>query len=209
MSRDRLEAVCLGAVLLVLAWSMIHPYEWLNWLLEVMPVLIGIPALWLLRRNSLRFTSLLTCLLALHMIVLIVGGHYSYARVPLFDWIRDAWHLSRNHYDRVGHFIQGFVPAFITREVILRKSVMRRGKLLSTLTVAGPMMVSAVYEIVEWLSAVALGSSADDFLGTQGDPFDTDKDMFMALLGAMVVVWMLQGLHDRFLARESGQPVRG
>jgi len=137
---------------------------------------------------------------AVHAVILCVGGHWTYARVPLGDWARDTFHLARNPYDRLGHVAQGFVPAILLREVLLRTSPLRPGGWLFTLVTGFCLGISGAYELVEWLAAVLLGSGADDFLGTQGDPWDTQSDMFCALLGAIAAQLLLSRLHDRQIA---------
>ena len=139
-------------------------------------------------------------LIALHMIVLMIGGHYTYAEVPLFNWIRDIFATGRNSYDKVGHFAQGFVPALIAREFLLRKSALTKGKLLFFIVVCICLAISAAYELVEWGVSEATGSAGDAFLGTQGDIWDTQKDMFTALIGAVVALVTLSRVHDRALA---------
>jgi putative membrane protein len=144
---------------------------------------------------------LLCCLLALHAFVLILGGHYTYARTPLGDWLRDLFGLSRNPYDRIGHFVQGFVPAILVRELLVRLSPLRGSRWLAPLVVCACLAFSALFEMIEWWSAVIGGSAADDFLATQGDVWDTQWDMFLALVGAICSLLALSRLHDRQLAR--------
>lgn len=189
----------LGAVLLLLGWSAIGPHDRFTWLLEVAPVLIGIP---ILLTTFARFplTPLLYTLLALHGAILIVGGHYTYAEVPLGFWIQDAFGLVRNHYDRIGHFAQGFVPAIVARELLLRLSPLHVGKWLFFLVLCVCLACSAFYELIEWWVAAATGSAAEAFLGTQGDPWDTQWDMFLALIGAILAQLIFSRLHDRQLA---------
>ena len=189
-------AALLGAVLLLLGWSSIGPHDRFTWFLEVAPVLVGIP---ILLSTFARFplTPLLYTLLAAHAAVLIVGGHYTYAEVPLGFWIQDAFGLARNHYDRIGHFVQGFVPAILARELLLRLTPLRVGKWLFFLVVCVCLAFSAFYELVEWWVAAATGSVAEAFLGTQGDPWDTQWDMFLALIGAATAQLLLSRLHDR------------
>ena len=189
--------VIVGAVFI---WSGIHPHDYFTWFLEVVPAVLAAPILFFTRRRF-RFTALVYFLIAIHMMILFVGGHYTYAEVPLFNWIRDAFHLARNHYDRLGHFAQGFVPAMIARELLLRTSPLQRGKWLSFLVVCVCMAISAAYELFEWRVAVATGSAADAFLGTQGDPFDTQNDMAMALIGAISALLVLSRVHDGELAK--------
>ncbi len=196
----RLPAALLVAVLAVLAWSGLGPRDRATWLMEVAPVLLALP---LLAATWRRFplTPLLYALLALHAAVLCVGGHYTYAEVPLGFWARDALGLSRNHYDRLGHLMQGFVPALVARELLLRTSPLRPGRWLAALVTSVALAISAAYELVEWLAATLLGQGADAFLGTQGDPWDTQWDMFLALLGAILAQALLARAQDRALAR--------
>lgn len=182
----------------VLAWSGIHPKDRFTWFLEVAPVFVGLPLLiWTWRRFP--FTPLAYGLMALHGMVLMVGGHYTYAQMPLFDWIRDAYGLSRNHYDRLGHVAQGCFPAIVAREILLRASPLRQGGWLFFLTTCVCLAISACYEMVEWWVAVASGDEAVAFLATQGDVWDTQWDMFLALLGALSSQLILGRWHDRQL----------
>lgn len=203
MDRDaRLHLTFLGVYLLALLVSAIQPYDYYTWLLEVAPSLIALPIL-LLTYRRFRLSNVLYGLITFHALVLILGGHYTYARVPLGEWARDAFDLSRNHYDRFGHFVQGVTPVIVAREIVLRRSDLRRGALLSILCVCAALAVSAVYELVEWVAAVASGSAATEFLGTQGDPWDTQKDMGMALLGALFALFALARWHDASVSRRS------
>ena len=186
-------------VLGLLVLSGIHPYERSTWLMEVAPILIAAPVLvWSWRRWPL--TSLLYVLIALHAVILLVWGAYTYARVPLGFWVQDLFHLARNPYDRLGHFAQGFVPALIAREIFLRRGIVRSRGWSATLAVAVALSISLLYELVEWGAALALGQGADAFLGTQGDPWDTQSDMAMALVGALGAMFLLARWHDRQLA---------
>ena len=169
-----------------------------TWFLETVPVMIGIPML-LASYRSFPLTPLLYRLLALHAVILIVGGHYTYAEVPLFNWIRDTFELSRNHYDRIGHLAQGFVPAILAREILLRLSPLRPGDWLFLTVTSICLAFSAFYEIMEWWVALASEEAAEAFLGTQGDAWDTQWDMFLALIGAMTAQLTLGPLHDRQL----------
>ncbi|KUO72026.1 MAG: hypothetical protein APF81_02735 [Desulfosporosinus sp. BRH_c37] len=182
----------------VMIWSVINPKDLFTWFLEVFPALIGLIVL-TLTYNRFRLTNLVYFLILVHAIILIVGGHYTYAEMPLFNWIKDIFHLTRNYYDRLGHFAQGFIPAIIVREILLRKSGLKRGKLLSYVIVSICLSISALYELIEWGVAEATGSAADAFLGTQGDVWDTQWDMFMALLGATISLVSMSNLHDKFL----------
>ena len=192
------HASLLILVLAVLIWSGIHPKDRMTWAMEVAPVVIGL-ALLLPTYRRFTLTPLLYGLIAFHCVILMIGGKYTYAEVPLFNWLRDTYDLTRNHYDRVGHFVQGFVPAILVRELLLRTSPLRPGKWLFTIVVCGCLAFSAFYELIEWQAAVALGSGADAFLGTQGDPWDTQKDMALALLGSILGQVLLGRVHDRQL----------
>jgi putative membrane protein len=190
----------LGAGLALLALSGWSPHDRFTWVLEVAPILIAVPILVATYRRF-RLTPLAYRLIFFHALILMVGGHYTYAEVPIGIWFRDAFGLARNHYDRLGHLAQGFVPAIVTREILLRRSPLQRGKLLFTLVTAVCLAVSALYELVEWRVAVATGEAATAFLGTQGDPWDTQWDMFMALVGALLAQLTLPRVHDRQLSR--------
>jgi putative membrane protein len=188
-----------GVVLLALLASGVRPYDRATWLMEVAPVLIALPILWhTLERFPL--TRLLYVLIAVHALVLIVGGAYTYARVPAGFWVRDLLGLDRNPYDKLGHFAQGFVPAMVAREIFSRLGVVRSGAWRAFLVVCVVLAVSASYELIEWGAALALGQGADEFLGTQGDPWDTQSDMFMALIGSVSALALLSHWHDRQLA---------
>ena len=182
----------------VLIWSAIAPYDRLTWWLEVAPALI---ALVLLAITWQRFplTTLLYVLILIHSLILMVGGHYTYARVPAFDWLRDTFELSRNHYDRVGHLAQGFIPAMVARELLLRLTPLQRDGWLFFLVLCVCLAISAVYELIEWGAAMALGGSAEEFLALQGDEWDTQKDMALAGIGALAAQLGLARLHDRQL----------
>jgi putative membrane protein len=202
---DRIPAAMLAAVLAVLVASGIGPRDRLTWLMEVAPVLVAVPIL-IATRRRFPLTPLLYVIAALHAAILCVGGHYTYAEVPLGFWVRDALGLARNHYDRLGHLAQGFVPALVAREVLLRRSPLRPGRWLAVLCAAVALAISAVYELVEWAAAVVLGQGADAFLGTQGDPWDTQWDMFMALVGAVLALSTLARVQDRQLAELGDAP---
>ena len=196
----------LAAVSLViiagLVLSGIRPYDRTTWLLEVFPVLVALPLLWA-TRERFPLTTLLYTLIALHAVVLMVGGAYSYARVPLGFSMQEAFGLSRNPYDRIGHFMQGFVPAILSREILVRGGYVRGRRMLAFICICIPLAFSAFYELVEWWAALSLGQGADEFLGTQGDPWDTQSDMFMALLGAASALLVLSRVHDRQMERRA------
>lgn len=198
-SRMYLPAL-LAAVLAILLWSGVGPKDRFTWYLEVFPVLIALPMV-LATRARFPLTPMLYTLIALHAVILMVGGHYTYAEVPVFDWIRDQFGLARNHYDRVGHFAQGFIPAIVAREILLRRSPLQTGKWLFFIVVSMCLAFSAFYEMLEWWVAEASGSDAVAFLATQGDVWDTQWDMFLCLLGALGSLLLLSGLHDRQLRR--------
>lgn len=190
-----------GAACLVV--SAIGVEDRTTWLLEVFPIFVAVPPL-LATARRFPLTPLVYRLVFVHALILMLGGHYTYAKVPLGFWVQDAFHLARNHYDRLGHFAQGFVPAIVAREILLRRSPLGPGKWLFFLVACVCLSVSACYEFVEWAAAVLGGSSADAFLGTQGDVWDTQWDMLMALLGAVTAQLLLARVHDRQLARLGG-----
>lgn len=196
-TREPLVLLILVAACLIA--SGINPYERSTWLLEVAPVLIGAPIL-IFTYRRFRLTPLVYRLVFIHALILILGGYYTYARVPLGLWAQELFGFSRNHYDRLGHLAQGFVPAILAREVLLRKSPLVPGKWLFFIVTSVCLAFSALYELVEWWISVALGG-ADAFLGTQGDVWDTQWDMFLALIGAVVALLLLSGMHDRALER--------
>jgi putative membrane protein len=197
-ARRPLPVLLAWAVVAALALSAWGPRDRTTWLLETVWVLVGLPLIVLTWRR-LPLTDLLCCLLALHALVLIVGGHYTYAQVPLGDWVRDTFGLVRNPYDRFGHLMQGLVPAVLVRELLSRTSPLRGSRWLAPLTVCACLAFSAVFEMLEWAAAVIGGQAADAFLATQGDVWDTQWDMFCALIGATVSVLVLSGAHDRQL----------
>ena len=192
-------ASLLLGVLAVLVWSGIGPRDRFTWFLEVAPVLIVLPLL-ITTRQQFPFTPLAYHLIAIHAVILMVGGHYTYAEMPLFNWLRDVFELSRNHYDRIGHLAQGFIPAIVAREILLRRSPLVPGKWLFFLVICVCLAISAFYEMIEWWVAVGSGDEAVAFLATQGDVWDTQWDMFLALLGALSSLTLLSRWHDRQLA---------
>ena len=195
--------VLLAVTVAALALSAVHPYDRTTWFLEVAPILVGAP---LLIATGRRFplTPLLYRLIFLHAIILMIGGHYTYARVPLGFWAQHLFDFARNHYDRLGHFAQGFIPAMICREILLRRSPLRPGGWLFFLTACVALAISACYEFIEWWTALAGGEAATDFLGTQGDVWDTQWDMFLALVGACCAQLLLARRQDREIARLQG-----
>src|SRR6185437_6857774 len=193
-----LALLAIGAA--ALAVSAIHPYDMGTWVMEVFPIFLAVPILMLTWRRF-PLTPLLYGLIFVHALILMLGGHYTSARVPLGFWMQDAFGFARNHYDRIGHLAQGFVPALIAREVLLRKTPLRPGGWLFFIVSSICLAISACYEFIEWWSAVIGGSAATDFLGTQGDPWDTQWDMLMALIGSIVAQLTLAAVQDRQLAR--------
>ena len=188
----------LATLVIVFVWSVINPKDYFTWILEVFPAIIGV-ALLIATYKRFPLTTLAYVLIWIHATILLVGGHYTYAEMPAFNWLRDSFHLQRNYYDRLGHLAQGFVPAIIAREVLLRRTSLRRGGMLIFLVVSVCLSISAAYELIEWAVALATGSAADAFLGTQGDVWDTQWDMFCALCGAILSLTTLNRLHDRQL----------
>jgi putative membrane protein len=181
-----------------LLWSGIHPKDYFTWFLEVAPALIGF-AIIAITFKRFRLTTLAYALILIHCVILMIGGHYTYAQVPLFDWIRDYFELERNNYDKVGHFAQGFIPAIITREIIIRKAIISGPFWRNFFVVSLCLAVSAFYELIEWWVALFSGESADAFLGTQGYVWDTQSDMALALFGAVLSLLLLSKFHDEQL----------
>lgn len=188
----------LALSLIVLVWSGINPHDFFTWFLESVPGILGLGFL-AYYHAKVRVTSLLFTLICLHAVILFVGGKYTYAEVPLGFWLRDAFGWTRNNYDKIGHFFQGFEPAILAREVLLRRKVLPEGRWLSLFAVSICLAFSAFYELIEWWVATLSGQAAEAFLGTQGDPWDTQSDMFMALLGACVALGVFSRWHRRQL----------
>jgi putative membrane protein len=182
----------------VLAWSGINPHDYPTWWLEVLPTLVGGALLWY-TRDTFRLTTLTYILILIHSVILMVGGHYTYAEVPLFDWIGELLDHTRNNYDKLGHFVQGFIPAIITREIVIRKNVFNSVNWRNFFIVCFCLGFSAFYELIEWWVALLSAEAADSFLGTQGYIWDTQSDMGWALLGAILGLLLLGRLHDRQL----------
>lgn len=203
--RDTLNAALAGLVVAALIASGIAPFDRLTWLMEVAPVLIALPLL-VATRRSYPLTTLLTVLIAAHALILIGGGAYTYARVPFGFWLQDLLGTARNPYDKIGHFMQGFVPALVAREILIRGAHVNGRRMTAFLSVCIALAISAAYELIEWAAALWMGQGADEFLGTQGDVWDTQSDMFMALLGAGLAIGLLAAWHDRQLAQ---LPARG
>ena len=201
----------------VLAWSWVNPHDRFTWWLESLPIVAGIPVMVALQKRF-PLSSLLLVLIWLHGVVLVVGGHYTYAEVPLGEWAKGWFGWQRNNYDKIGHFVQGFVPAILAREIFLRASPLgsrvstpfaesqgndstRPSRWLGFFVISVCLAFSAFYELIEWFTAVTTGEAAEAFLGTQGDPWDTQTDMLTALIGALIALVALSRLHDRSLAK--------
>jgi putative membrane protein len=198
MNAQARQMTWIGIFAAVLIWSGIGPKDNLTWFLEVIPALIGATVLWLTRKNY-PLTQLTYTLVLVHCVILMVGGHYTYAEVPLGDWMRDAFDQSRNNYDKIGHFAQGFIPAIIARELVIRQSIFNSIRWRNFFIVCFCLAVSAMYELLEWWVALLSAEAADAFLGTQGDIWDTQSDMGTALLGAVLALALLGRLHNRQL----------
>ena len=199
-AQDRFAAGCIVLVVLLEILLGIAPKaDRMTWVMENAPVWIGIVA-WLWTRKNFQLSRLCLVLFTLHAIILMVGGHYTYAKVPLGDWVKDWFGLARNHYDRLGHFAQGFVPAIFVRELLLRVAKLPRSRWIPVLVVSVCLAFSACYEFIEWWTALLTGDKATDFLGTQGDPWDTQWDMFLAFCGAIAAMLLLSRWHDRSMA---------
>jgi putative membrane protein len=196
---SKYELALLVSLVLLLVWSGIHPHDRFTWVLEVFPIFLGVPALILLY-PSLRLTPLVYTLLWIHALILMLGGHYTYAQVPLGFWMEEWFGFSRNHYDRIGHFAQGFIPAMLAREIFIRRSPLKGSRWLPFMVVCFCLAFSAFYELIEFWTALASGSAATDFLGTQGDPWDTQWDMMLALIGSIVSLLLLSRWQDRQIA---------
>jgi putative membrane protein len=197
MKKHHLWIVLFFAGLIV---SGIYPHDYFTWFLEVSPAIIGFAVL-IFTYNKFRLTTLTYWMILVHCYILFIGGHYTYAEVPLFDWLKDWLHQSRNNYDKVGHFAQGFVPALIVRELFLRLQIIKKGAWLTFLTVCVCVTISVCYEFLEWLVAVVSGQSADAFLGTQGYVWDTQSDMLWATIGAIGMLVFLSKIHDKQIGK--------
>lgn len=207
MNRGTLPLTLLAIGLAALAASAVHPYSAGTWVMETFPIFIAVPIL-ILTYRRFPLTPLVYALILVHAVILMVGGHYTYARVPLGFWMERAFGFTRNNYDRIGHFAQGFVPAIIAREVLLRRTPLKSNGWLFFIVCSICLAISACYEFVEWWSAVIGGSKADDFLGSQGDVWDTQWDMLYALIGSIVAQLTLSRVHGRALAQAERHPER-
>ncbi len=200
MRQLQIDPKVLGAlVIAALILSAVQPYDYFTWLLEALPVLIGLPMV-IATRSRFPLSTLLYWLLMLHALVLLLGAHYTYARVPLGFWLQDWFDFDRNHYDRIGHLFQGFVPAILAREILTRRSPLAGSRWLLVMVFSVCLAFSAFYELIEWWVALAAGISAEAFLGTQGDVWDTQWDMFLAALGALLALLTLSRYHQRQIA---------
>jgi len=195
----RLHLVLLVSLAAVLVWSVVKPFDFFTWVLEALIPVVGVLVL-LFTYRRFRLTNLAYVLIWIHAIILLIGAHYTYSRMPAFNWLRDTFDLSRNHYDRFGHIAQGFVPAILARELLLRTSPLKRGKWFFFIIICICLAMSAFYELLEWWVAAATGTAADLFLALQGDIWDTQKDMALCLLGAVVALLALGKIHDKALA---------
>jgi putative membrane protein len=191
----------LALMIPVTAWSAWMPFDRVTWWLEVAPVFMGLAALFTAQVKGWRFSNLAMCLIAFHMVVLLVGGHYTYARVPAGDWFSQIFGFSRNHYDRLGHITQGLVPAILCRELFVRQRVIAKRGWLGFTVVCFGLALSATYELIEWATAIISEEASESFLGTQGDSWDTQWDMFLAGLGALTAVTLLAVPHKRSMKR--------
>lgn len=198
--RTRMLGVVSIVLLMLLIFSGVNPYDRTTWWLEVAPILIVLPILWG-TYHRFPLTTLLYIFIFLHAVVLMAGGAYTYARVPLGFEIAEWFHLSRNPYDKIGHFMQGFVPALAAREILLRGVYVRGRKMLAFIVICIVLAISATYELIEWAAAVIMGQGADEFLGTQGYQWDTQSDMLFALIGAVSALLLLSRLHDKQLKK--------
>ncbi len=202
MASRHIPIFLLSTVLLILAWSGVAPKDRFTWILETAPVFIGLVIL-VLTRKRFPLTHLLYTLLATHAAILCLGGHYTYAEVPIGFWVQELFHFSRNHYDRLGHFAQGFFPAILAREILIRNEVVKRGWLFFVVC-SICLAFSAFYELIEWWTAMATGEAASAFLGTQGDVWDSQWDMCWALIGSILAQLILSRIHDHAIARIGG-----
>ena len=195
------KKVLLLIFFVVLVWSAIRPHDYFTWFLEVAPALSGLTIiLFVQKRYQFEFTRSLYPLFTLHAVILMIGAHWTYAEVPLFNWLRDVGLFSRNNYDKIGHFMQGFVPVLMTREVLLRTSPLKKGGWVNFLSACVVLAASAFYELIEWWVSIATGSAGDSFLGTQGYIWDTQSDMFLCLIGSIVGLILIRRTQDKELA---------
>lgn len=199
LSLHQRHLLMLFLVMIILTVSGIKPYDRMTWVMEVAPVLIAAPLLWFTYKKF-QFSHLVYWCIFLHAIILIVGGTYSYARVPAGFAVQEWFDLARNPYDKLGHFFQGFAPILIAREILLRNNILQKGKMLVFLSICIVLAISATYELLEWAAALSMGQSADEFLGTQGDEWDAQSDMFLALIGGISALIFFSRLQDKQIA---------
>ncbi|MFZ5965644.1 MAG: DUF2238 domain-containing protein [Bacillota bacterium] len=204
MESKKFHLLLLASFIGLLIWSLINPEDIITWFFEVMPIILIIILL-IYYYSCFQFTDLAYLLIWIDAVIILVGGHYTYSKVPLFTWLKDIFHLSRNHYDRFGHFFQGFSPAIVFREVFIRKSILPKGKLLFFIIIAICLSISTAYELIEFAAAKLLGSNAKAFLGTQGDQWDSHWDMLFALVGTLSALLLLKDYHDQLLEKKKGQ----
>ncbi|BDR75403.1 DUF2238 domain-containing protein [Clostridium tetani] len=201
MKDKTLHLFLINSILIILIWSGINPFDKFTWILEVLPAIIGGFVL-IIIYSKFKFTNLVYILIWVHALILIVGGHYTYAQMPLFNVIRDIFNLNRNYYDRLGHFSQGFIPAIIAREILIRNNIVTKKKWLEFIIVCICLAISASYELIEFAVAKFTGTSAEAFLGTQGDIWDTQWDMLFALIGSIVAILTLSKYHNKQLSKK-------
>jgi len=204
MKNKRVHLVLLIIVIIVFIWSAIKPVSYYSWVLEVAPAVASI-AIVLILYNKFRLTTLSYSIIAFVTILMFIGGHYIYSNVPLFDWLKDTWDLKRNHYDRFGHFMKGLI-AIVIREILLRKTLLYKGGWLNGIVISIVLAIASLYEIVEWLFAMLTkgGRASKDFLGTQGDIWDTQWDMVLSFAGSIIAIILLTKMHEQLLKREIG-----
>jgi putative membrane protein len=202
MLKNRYYNKLLVIFFVALILSAIKPHDYFTWFLEVSPALIGIMVIWyLLKYHNFEFSHLVLFLLLVHSIVLMIGGHWTYAEVPFFNWLRDIGLFSRNNYDKIGHFMQGFVPVLVAREILMRETPLTSTPWINFLSICVAQAASSVYELFEWLVSALFGSAGDSFLGTQGDVWDTQSDMLFCLIGAFTALLIMRNIHDKSIAK--------
>jgi len=202
MLRNNYNKILLFIFFFALILSSIKPHDYFTWFLEVAPALVGLVVIWyLIKYHNFEFTQLLLFILLVHSIILMVGGHWTYAEVPFFNWLRDIGLFSRNNYDKVGHFMQGFVPVLVAREILIRKTPLTSKTWINFLSICVAQAASSVYELVEWLISVLSGSAGDSFLGTQGYIWDTQSDMLFCLIGALTALLIMEGIHNKAIEK--------
>lgn len=202
MQQTKFNKILLSIFLIALILSGIKPHDYFTWILEVAPALIGLVVICYVKKYyNFEFTRFILILLLAHAIVLMIGGHWTYAEVPFFNWLRDIGLFSRNNYDKVGHFMQGFVPVLVAREVLIRKTPLTSTTWINFLSLCVAQAASSVYELIEWLVSVLSGSAGDAFLGTQGDVWDTQSDMLFCLIGALAALLIIGKIHHEAIEK--------